>query len=44
LGVEAVFTGAAPGYRLEKTTQASKTADADAAEDVKRRGGGGRCA
>jgi len=32
VGVEAVFEGVAPGYRLEKT--------ADAAEDVKRRGGG----
>ena len=32
VGVEAVFTGAAPGYKLEKT--------AGAAEDVKRRGGG----
>jgi hypothetical protein len=29
--------GAAPGYRLEKTVQAGKTADA--AEDVKRREG-----
>ena len=34
-GVEAVFEGVAPGYRLEKTAQTSKTADA--AEDVKRR-------
>jgi hypothetical protein len=34
LGVEAVFMGSAPGYRLEKTAQAGKTADA--AEDVKR--------
>jgi hypothetical protein len=32
-GVEAVFEGVAPGYRLEKTAQAGKTADA--AEDVK---------
>jgi hypothetical protein len=32
LGVEAVFMGVAPGYRLEEAT--------DAAEDVKRRGGG----
>jgi len=32
LGVEVVFTGAAPGYKLKKT--------AGAAEDVKRRGGG----
>jgi hypothetical protein len=42
LGVEAVFEGTAPGYRLEKTAQAdtSKTAGADAAEDVKRRDGG----
>ncbi len=31
--------GAAPGHRLEKTAQAGKTAGADAAEDVKRRGG-----
>jgi hypothetical protein len=30
--------GAAPGYRLEKTAQAGKTADA--AEDVKHRDGG----
>ena len=37
LGVEAVFEGTAPGYRLEKTAQAGKTADA--AEDVKRRDG-----
>jgi hypothetical protein len=37
LDVEAVFMGTAPGYRLEKTAQAGKTADA--AEDVKRRGG-----
>jgi hypothetical protein len=34
-GVEAVFEGTTPGYRLEKTAQTSKTADA--AEDVKRR-------
>ena len=40
LGVEAVYVGVAPGYRLEKTAQAGKTADADAAEDVKRRDGG----
>jgi hypothetical protein len=38
LGVEAVFEGVAPGYRLIKTAQTGKTADA--AEDVKRRGGG----
>jgi hypothetical protein len=38
VGVEAVFMGAAPGYRLEKMAQTGKTADA--AEDVKRRGGG----
>jgi hypothetical protein len=44
VGVEAVFMGAAPGYRLEKTAQASKTAVTGAAENVKRRGGGGRCA
>jgi hypothetical protein len=37
LDLEAVYVGAAPGYRLEKTAQAGKTADA--AEDVKRRGG-----
>ena len=37
VGVEAVFEGVAPGYELEKTAQAGKTADA--AEDVKRRGG-----
>ncbi len=35
VGVEAVYVGAAPGYKLEKTAQTSKTADA--AEDVKRR-------
>jgi hypothetical protein len=38
LGVEAVYASAAPGCRLKKTAQADKTADA--AEDVKRRGGG----
>ena len=32
MGVEAVFEGAAPGYKLKEA--------ADAAEDVKRRGGG----
>jgi hypothetical protein len=37
-GVEAVFEGAAPGYRLEEAAQAGKTADA--AEDVKHRDGG----
>ncbi len=37
MGVETVFEGAALGYRLEKTAQTRKTADA--AEDVKRRGG-----
>jgi hypothetical protein len=37
LDLEAIYVGAAPGYRLEKTAQAGKTADA--AEDVKRRGG-----
>jgi hypothetical protein len=42
VGVEAVYVGAAPGHRLEKTAQASKTAGTGAAEDVKRRGGGGR--
>jgi hypothetical protein len=40
VGVEAVFMGVAPGYRLEKTAQAGKTADAGVTEDVKRRGGG----
>jgi hypothetical protein len=40
LGVEAVFAGTATGYKLKKTAQADKTADASAAEDVKRRGGG----
>jgi hypothetical protein len=40
VGVEAVFMGVAPGYRLEKTAQAGKTADAGATKDVKRRGGG----
>jgi len=30
LGVEAVYVGVAPGYRLEETAQAGKTADADA--------------
>jgi hypothetical protein len=38
LGVEAVIEGAAPGYRLKKTAQTGKTADA--AEDVKHRDGG----
>jgi len=37
LGVEAVFEGVAPGYRLEKTAQTGKTAGA--AEDVNRKGG-----
>jgi len=40
LGVETVFMGTAPGYRLEKTAQAGKTADADAAEDIKHRDSG----
>jgi len=40
VGVEAVFEGAAPGYRLEEAAQAGKTADTGATEDVKRRGGG----
>jgi hypothetical protein len=40
VGLEAVYVGAAPGYRLEKTAQAGKTADADATEDVKHRDGG----
>ena len=40
LGVEAVFEGTAPGYRLEKTAQADKTAgaDAEAAVGAVRRG------
>jgi len=38
VGVEAVFEGVAPGYRLEEAAQTSRTADA--AEDVKRGGGG----
>jgi len=38
VGVEAVFMGAAPGYRLEEAAQTGKTADA--AEDVKHRDGG----
>jgi hypothetical protein len=37
-GVEAVFEGVAPGYRLKETAQAGKTTDA--AEDIKHRGGG----
>jgi hypothetical protein len=53
-GVEAVYVGAAPGYRLEKTAQVGKTAGADAetaektatgaeaAVGVKRRGAAGR--
>jgi hypothetical protein len=40
LGVEAVFEGVAPGYRLEEAAQTGKTADAGAAEGVRRRGGG----
>ncbi|MFZ8807724.1 MAG: hypothetical protein ACO2PN_06425 [Pyrobaculum sp.] len=44
LGVEAVYVGAAPGYRLEKTAQAGKTAGAGAAGGVRRRGGGGKAA
>jgi hypothetical protein len=32
--VEAVYVGAAPGYKLKKTAQADKTADADAASAV----------
>jgi hypothetical protein len=40
VGVEAVFMGVAPGYRLERTAQTGMTADAGAAEDVKRRDGG----
>jgi hypothetical protein len=38
LGVEAVFEGVAPGYRLEEAARAGKTADA--AEGVRRRDGG----
>jgi hypothetical protein len=34
VGVEAVFEGVAPGYKLKKTAQAGKTADADAASAV----------
>jgi hypothetical protein len=53
LGVEAVYVGVAPGYRLEEAAQADKTADADAeaaertttgaeaAVGFKRRGGEG---
>jgi hypothetical protein len=44
LGVEAVYVGAAPGYRLEEAAQTSKTAGAGAAEGVRRRGGGGETA
>lgn len=44
LGVEAVFEGVAPGYRLEKTAQTGKTTGAGAAEGVRRRGGGGEAA
>ncbi len=42
LGVKAVFEGTAPGYRLEKTAQAGKTAGAgaEAAVNAVRRGGG----
>jgi hypothetical protein len=49
LDVEAVFEGTAPGYRLEKTAQAGKTAGAGGAAEktatgaeavVERRGGG----
>jgi hypothetical protein len=31
VGVEAVYVGAAPGYKLKKTAQADKTAGAEAA-------------
>jgi len=44
LGVEAVYVGAAPGYRLEEAAQTGKTAGAGAAEGVRRRGGGGEAA
>ena len=44
LGVEATFTGVASGYRLEEAAQTGKTADANAAEDVKHRDGGGEAA
>jgi len=40
VGVEAVLMDTAPGYRLEKTAQAGKTADVGAAKDGKRGGGG----
>ncbi len=48
VGVEAVFEGVAPGYRLEKTAQASKRVDVDksagaeAAENIKHRDAAGR--
>ncbi len=32
VGVEAVYVGAAPGYKLEKTAQASKTVDETAGD------------
>jgi hypothetical protein len=38
LGVEAVFTGMSPGYRLEKTADAEKAAGAEAALDEHRGG------
>jgi hypothetical protein len=44
VGVETVYVGAAPGYRLEETAQAGKTAGTGAAEGVRRRGGGGEAA
>ncbi len=44
LGVEAVFEGAAPGYRFEEAAQSGKTAGAGAAEGVRRKGGGEKAA
>ena len=44
VGVEVVYVGAAPGYRLEEAAQAGKTAGAGAAEGVRGRGGGGEAA
>jgi len=45
LGVEAVFEGVSPDYKLEKTAgaeAAEATTSAEAAEDVEHRGGSGR--
>jgi hypothetical protein len=44
LGVEAVFEGAAPGYRLEKTAQASKTASAGGGEAAEKTSTGAEAA